>query len=122
LIDSIEQRKRALRPPGSLPPAPEDTDKPAVVDGKPIAPLDYLLSVVRDRRCDAFMRLQAARAAAPYCHARLSPAPEQSAVSDHIPLADRVAYYLRRDTIASSYGKVVDLPVPKSNGKGNGSD
>jgi hypothetical protein len=35
-------------------------------------PLDYLLGIMRDEDQDARSRLDAAKAAAPYCHARLS--------------------------------------------------
>ena len=35
-------------------------------------PLDYLLRIMRDQDQDARSRLDAAKAAAPYCHARLS--------------------------------------------------
>jgi hypothetical protein len=35
-------------------------------------PLDYLLSIVRDKKEDKRVRIDAAKAAAPYCHARLS--------------------------------------------------
>ena len=35
-------------------------------------PLDYLLGIMRDEDHDARSRLDAAKAAAPYCHARLS--------------------------------------------------
>jgi hypothetical protein len=37
-----------------------------------MTPLDYLLAIMRDEAQDARSRLNAARAAAPYCHARLS--------------------------------------------------
>jgi len=36
------------------------------------APLDYLLGIMRDKDQYARSRLDAAKAAAPYCHARLS--------------------------------------------------
>jgi hypothetical protein len=36
------------------------------------APLDHLLEMMRDKNQDARSRLDAAKAAAPYCHARLS--------------------------------------------------
>jgi hypothetical protein len=36
------------------------------------APLDHLLEIMRDKDQDARSRLDAAKAAAPYCHARLS--------------------------------------------------
>jgi hypothetical protein len=35
-------------------------------------PLDYVLGIMRDKDQDSRSRLNAARAAAPYCHARLS--------------------------------------------------
>src|SRR5271165_2144829 len=35
-------------------------------------PLDYLLSIMRDETQDASVRRDAAKAAAPYCHARLA--------------------------------------------------
>jgi hypothetical protein len=37
-----------------------------------MAPLDHLLEIMRDKDQDARSRLDAAKAAAPYCHARLS--------------------------------------------------
>jgi hypothetical protein len=40
--------------------------------GAATAPLDYLLGIMRDEDKDARSRLDAAKAAAPYCHARLS--------------------------------------------------
>jgi succinate dehydrogenase/fumarate reductase-like Fe-S protein len=39
---------------------------------KGISPLDYLLSVMRDAKIDRSARVDAAKAAAPYVHARLS--------------------------------------------------
>ena len=35
-------------------------------------PLDYLLGIMRDEKQDARCRLDAAKAVAPYCHARIS--------------------------------------------------
>ena len=49
---------------------------------KGIAPLDYMLSIVRNRKAPREQRMAMAAAAAPYCHPRLSailaptPAPE----------------------------------------------
>jgi hypothetical protein len=37
-----------------------------------MTPLNYLLAIMRDEAQDARSRLNAARAATPYCHARLS--------------------------------------------------
>lgn len=36
-------------------------------------PLDYLLEIMRDAGEDAARRIDAAKAAAPYCHAKLQP-------------------------------------------------
>ena len=38
-----------------------------------LSPLDYLLSVLRDIGADEARRIDAAKAAAPYCHAKLQP-------------------------------------------------
>lgn len=43
----------------------------AAQDG--LSPLDYLLSVVRDLAADEGKRIDAAKAAAPYVHAKLQP-------------------------------------------------
>lgn len=37
-----------------------------------LTPLDYMLSVLRDEEADAAARFEAAKAAAPYIHPRLS--------------------------------------------------
>lgn len=38
-----------------------------------LSPLDYLLSVLRSPEADEARRIDAAKAAAPYCHAKLQP-------------------------------------------------
>ena len=38
-----------------------------------IMPLDYLLGVMRDMNADEAKRIDAAKAAAPYCHPKLQP-------------------------------------------------
>lgn len=38
-----------------------------------LSPLDYLLEVMRDKGADEGKRIDAAKAAAPYCHAKLQP-------------------------------------------------
>jgi len=37
-----------------------------------LSPLDYLLSIMRDDKVDEQRRIDAAKAAAPYCHAKLA--------------------------------------------------
>jgi hypothetical protein len=41
------------------------------VEASGLTPLDYMLGVLRDRRADAADRFEAAKAAAPYVHAKL---------------------------------------------------
>ena len=37
-----------------------------------LTPLDYMLGILRDETADASARFEAAKQAAPYCHARLA--------------------------------------------------
>jgi hypothetical protein len=65
------------------------------------------------------VRLDAARAAAPY----EQPKPEFSApAGDVVPLHERLRAYARARLIQASDGKVVSLPRPQTNGHGNGAD
>ena len=48
----------------------EEGNRQAAVGG--FSPLAYLLQVMRDKTVDKAIRLDAAKAAAPYCHPRLS--------------------------------------------------
>lgn len=48
------------------------TDMVESVAESGITPAEYLVSVFRDESADARLRVEAARAAAPYCHPRLS--------------------------------------------------
>jgi hypothetical protein len=64
------RREGAGRKPGSVSKLDAEARRKAAEGG--ITPLDFLLSLVRDDDQDARWRLDAAKAAAPYCHARLS--------------------------------------------------
>lgn len=64
-------RSGAGRPPGSVNKLAKDAQERAAASG--ILPLDYLLSVMRDVDVDEAKRLDAAKAAAPYCHPKRSP-------------------------------------------------
>ena len=64
------KREGAGRKPGSVARIDAEARKRAAAGG--IMPLDYLLLVMRDETEDKRERLDAAKAAAPYCHARLS--------------------------------------------------
>lgn len=63
-------RPGAGRKPGAATAMNEEARKRALEGG--MSPLDYLLGVMRDTNQDAGRRLDAAKAAAPYVHARLN--------------------------------------------------
>jgi hypothetical protein len=64
------RRPGAGRKPGSVTKIDYEARQKAHASG--LTPLDYLLSIVRDESKGQRERLDAAKAAAPYCHARLS--------------------------------------------------
>jgi hypothetical protein len=64
------RREGAGRKPGSVARIDYEARQKAHACG--LTPLDYLLSVMRDESEDKRERLDAAKAAAPYCHARLT--------------------------------------------------
>jgi hypothetical protein len=78
------KRPRAGRPPGSRNRRTRETVA-AVEQG--LTPLEYLTSVYRDERQDSRLRLEAAKAAAPYVHAKLSQI-EVQATADFRSLTD----------------------------------
>jgi hypothetical protein len=63
-------RKGAGRKPGALTTKTRELAEKAAEGG--ITPLDYMLSVLRDESLEAAARFEAAKAAAPYVHPRLS--------------------------------------------------
>lgn len=63
-------RSGAGRKPGQSTAMNEEARKAALSNG--ISPLEFLLSVMRDAQADESKRIDAAKAAAPYVHARLS--------------------------------------------------
>jgi hypothetical protein len=64
------RREGAGRKPGSVSKLDGEARRRAMEGG--MMPLDYLLGIMRDENQDARWRLDAAKAAGPYCHARLS--------------------------------------------------
>ena len=64
------KREGAGRKPGSVARIDHEARQKAHASG--LTPLEYLLSVLRDESQDERVRLDAAKAAAPYCHNRLS--------------------------------------------------
>lgn len=64
------KREGAGRKPGV--PNKRTAETAAAVEASGLTPLDYLLSVMRDDDLDREARVDAAKAAAPYVHARLA--------------------------------------------------
>lgn len=64
------RRENAGRKPGAINKMTAEARKAVAASGD--TPLDYMLSVMRDVGADESKRLDAAKAAAPYVHARLS--------------------------------------------------
>jgi len=68
-----------------------------------------LLSVVRDETADPHVRLDAAKAAAPFVHSRMAPSEPKRGDPEYVPLIERLKEYVRRDAIDASAGNVVPL-------------
>lgn len=99
------------------------TDAEAILEGKTAAEIigghqgqmrldEQVAVILAEARKTADLRDRAtacARDAAPFCHARLSPVEANKRTDDLVPLAERLKAYQRRDAIAKSGGKVVDL-------------
>lgn len=64
------KRAGAGRPPGTPNRATQEQRDAVAASG--LTPLDYMLSVMRDEKADEGKRIDAAKAAAPYVHARLT--------------------------------------------------
>ncbi len=64
------KRPGAGRPPGARNRKTAETIR--AVEESGLTPLDYMLSVMRNSGLETTMRLDAAKAVAPYCHARLN--------------------------------------------------
>ena len=64
------KREGSGRKPGTL--NKRTAEQAAAVEASGLTPLDYMLAVMRDLSMDDAKRLDAAKAAAPYVHAKLS--------------------------------------------------
>src|SRR5262245_58115072 len=66
------KRPGAGRPPGAR--NRKSLEMAEAIEASGMTPLDYMIAVMRDKDVDPQIRLEAARGAAPYVHARLSSA------------------------------------------------
>jgi hypothetical protein len=74
-------RQGAGRKPGSANTRTREVADAAAKDG--ITPLEYMLQILRDPEEEKAVRFDAAKAAAPYIHARLSAIEANVSVSNH---------------------------------------
>lgn len=79
------KRPGAGRPKGSRTKLNEEARRKALEDG--ISPLDYLLNLMRDEQEKKDVRLDAAKAAAPYVHAKLSSVDVQADVKADVSVS-----------------------------------
>ena len=74
--------------------------------------LAYLISIYKDPLKPENLRIDAAKAAIRYERPAIAPVERRDPESDFVPLAERLAYYERRDEIEASETKVVELKKP----------
>jgi len=74
--------KTGGRKPGT--PNKATAEKAKQIEQSGLTPLDYLISVMRDVGLDEAKRIDAAKAAAPYVHAKLQPKDEQGSTAQTI--------------------------------------
>lgn len=73
-------------------------------------PIEFLMAIMRDPDQNAALRVDCAKAALPYMHARLAPVEGAKPGHDEIiPLVDRLKAYARDEAIEASAGKVVSI-------------
>ena len=76
-----------------------------------ILPVPFLLAVVRDETLDAAVRIDCAKAAAPYCHAKLSATVNANVGSgdDDGPLVVEIVRFVLADgSISAGPGKLIE--------------
>jgi hypothetical protein len=64
-----------------------------------LTPLQYFLEVMRDKTASDHLRLDAAKAAAPYVHPRIGQVEPPHPDPDFVPLVERLKAYTRRDLL-----------------------
>jgi len=99
------RREGAGRKPGSVARIDYAARKKALESG--ISPLDFLLAIMRDEGQAFSARLDAAKAAAPFCHARLS-APANVDVSGTVRHVISAEPLTNEGWIASYTGSIIE--------------
>jgi hypothetical protein len=65
---------------------------------------------MRDETADPHPRLEAAKAALPFCHPRLAPVAPKHSDPDFVPLVERLKAYAREAAIEAADNEIVELP------------
>ena len=79
-----------------------------------MTPLEYMLGVMNDTENDQSVRVDAAKAAAPYCHSRLQSITVQERPYDGDPNTLTSEFLA---SVVASYGSSDDAPAPTSKRK-----
>jgi hypothetical protein len=90
------RRDGAGRKPGTLNKATQEQRDAIAASG--LTPLEYMLAVMRDGGADEARRLDAAKAAAPYCHARLTAVELSGPGGDPVETVSRIELVAMRDS------------------------
>ena len=104
------RRPGAGRPPGSQNKKTRETQ--AAIEASGMTPLDYMISVMRDKNNDPRTRLDAAHHAAPYVHSKLTAT--ELTVHDNVPpdkeaLKDRLKYLIESNPeLFKDVGQIMD--------------
>ena len=72
------------RPPGSL--NKKTANRLKAIEDSGLMPLDLMLQILRDQSLDWELRLQAAKDAAPYCHARVATKEDRAKTDNQITI------------------------------------
>ena len=84
----------------------------AVAEATGILPLDYMLSVMRDESLDRATRMDAAKAAAPYLHPKLSPIEAKSSESERSEPTEIRVTFVRPSPRHEDDENVAHFPPP----------
>lgn len=84
------KRQGAGRKAGAVTKRTRETAEKAASEG--ITPLDYMLTVLRDETKDAAVRMDAAKAAAPYMHAKLASVDVNATVDGNMNVTFQTIY------------------------------
>ena len=90
------KREGAGRPKGAI--NKKSAEQIKAVEETGITPLDYLLDVMQDVSREERVRIDAAKAAAPYVHAKLTSTEISGPEGGDIPLSFNIEYFDPEDT------------------------